>query len=453
MNRSIHVRWLAAIAGLLFSLPLAAIAAPPGGGGKLSVTAATPSEAYQGEELDVIVSGSGFDAGSTVRYLIAGTSDASQVYVISVKYVSSTELKTHIRPAINALVTDYDIEVQTSTGRKGKGTTLFQVKTRLRQPPPPTYPTARVWHSFTDNGSAAPDASRLYMFGGSGSDWQALSDLWSFSVLDAKWTIRAWMASSQPSARQHAGLSCGAGLCVLANGVYISLLKETWVYTEASNSWSQVNCKRFLCPSARMMPSMAYDSARSYHLLFGGLWGSTNFDDTYTFSNATGRWTAQKPQNKPSGRRSAAATFVAGPLNRVVLFGGQIEFTDVLCDMWSWTGTNWEEIVQTNPNEGPCLHSHSMAWDGTRLIVTGGYVDYNDTPNDSVWTFTFAPDGKTGTWSWYPDLYSHFDCAGDIHPGARMAYDRPEGVMVFFGGGENVDGLGAVAYDDTAACQ
>lgn len=105
-------------------------AAPPsgGGGGKVSVTEANPPEATQGQELDVTITGSGFDSGSSVSYLVTGTTDASQVEVLSVQYISSTQLKTRIRPKENALTTDYDIEVRISTGRKGKGTTLFRVK-------------------------------------------------------------------------------------------------------------------------------------------------------------------------------------------------------------------------------------------------------------------------------------------------------------------------------------
>ncbi len=69
-----------------------------GGGGKVSVEAAYPNEAAQGQEVDVIVSGSGFDAGSQVSYLVTGTTDASQVEVLSVEYVSDTELKTPNSP-------------------------------------------------------------------------------------------------------------------------------------------------------------------------------------------------------------------------------------------------------------------------------------------------------------------------------------------------------------------
>jgi hypothetical protein len=119
--------WSLAVA-FTCAFPQAALSAPPSGGGsKVTVTAANPSEAAQGQELDVIVTGSGFDAGSSVSYLVTATTDASQVDVISVEYISSTQLKTRIRPKDAALVTAYDIQVTASTGRKGKGTTLFKV--------------------------------------------------------------------------------------------------------------------------------------------------------------------------------------------------------------------------------------------------------------------------------------------------------------------------------------
>ena len=102
--------------------------AAKGGGGKISVTAASPGEALQGEELDVIVSGSGFDEGTTTTYLVTGTSDDTQIDVISTEYVNANQLKTRIRVKDGATVVDYDIQATNSRGRRGKGTTLFRVQ-------------------------------------------------------------------------------------------------------------------------------------------------------------------------------------------------------------------------------------------------------------------------------------------------------------------------------------
>lgn len=101
-----------------------ALAAPPE---KVLVTGASPDSALQGEALDVVVSGSGFGPGSTVRYLVGGTKDDSQINVNSVVYNPDGTLTTSIQVAAGALVTDYDIEVKSLSGRRGKGTTLFAV--------------------------------------------------------------------------------------------------------------------------------------------------------------------------------------------------------------------------------------------------------------------------------------------------------------------------------------
>ncbi|RPH96388.1 MAG: hypothetical protein EHM68_11275 [Lysobacterales bacterium] len=119
-----HGALLIAVA-LLLTLPLALQAAKAV---PVTVTNASPSAAIQGAEIDVIISGTGFGNGSTVKYLVTGTTDASQVAVLSVTYIPATgQLKTRIKVNGEALTNYYDIEVLTATGRKGKGTTLFKV--------------------------------------------------------------------------------------------------------------------------------------------------------------------------------------------------------------------------------------------------------------------------------------------------------------------------------------
>jgi len=104
-----------------------AYAAPPE---KVTVTTANPNSALQGELLDVVISGSGFDHGSTVKYLVSGTSDDSQISVTAVTYNEADgTLTTTIQVAGAALISDYDIEVRNSSNRRGKGTTLFAVLT------------------------------------------------------------------------------------------------------------------------------------------------------------------------------------------------------------------------------------------------------------------------------------------------------------------------------------
>jgi hypothetical protein len=105
-------------------------AKPTGGGkgGKVTVESANPRSVVQTFEEDVTIVGTGFDDGSEVRFLVTGTDDDSQIEVGTPEFISSTELKVHIKTTGSTATVDYDVEVQATSGRKGKGTTLFKVQ-------------------------------------------------------------------------------------------------------------------------------------------------------------------------------------------------------------------------------------------------------------------------------------------------------------------------------------
>jgi hypothetical protein len=325
---------------------------------------------------------------------------------------------------------------------------LAKGKPRPPPEPPPAEPPARYWHAFAGNGSSDSGTSRLFLLGGSGdasTDYETFADFWYYSVENRQWVL-APTGTSKPGGRNHAGLSCGAGECVTCNGVRIGPLKETWVYRERSGTWSQINCRKQLCPSARMMVAMAYDPDRFYHLLFGGLNGRESLDDTWSFAGGT--WVREQPDLSPPARGWAAMTYVGPPVDGIVLFGGLTGYVRLFDDMWVWDGNAWQLVALSGGLSPPSLYGHSMAWDGGRLLVTGGYVDNNDTPNTTAWSFTF--DGaRSGKWSKEPDASG---CYSSVNPGAMMAHDRSQKLKVFFGGAENGPN-GVVAYDDTVICE
>jgi hypothetical protein len=430
-------------------------AAPP----KVTVSAATPSAAYQGDTLDVVVNGSGFDRSAKAQYFVSGTTNPGGITVRSVKFTSSTELVTTIEVSGTADLASFDIVVTLDSGRKGKGTTLFSVRSKPNAPPPseplPTYPAERAWHSFTSNGGSAVAMPRLYMYGGAGSDWMTVpADLWFYSAGTHAWTLVVPAGTSKPGQRQWTGLSCGAGACVLASGSNgVGLVSETWAYSEATNAWSQATCgRRSPCPAPRQMVTMAFDAGQGTHVLFGGLAGSTGYGDTWTFDVATLKWSARSPTFKPSERNRAAAIHVPGV--GVVMHGGQdAQGRSAKCELFAWNGSDWASIGYDVHQPYPCLHSHGMAWDGKALVVTGGYVDTNDTPSPTDWRFTFAADGRSGAWS----QAARGTCQAidgtdaEIHPGAGMAYDDQVATRVYFGGEMNGPN-GVIRYGNTVEC-
>jgi len=98
---------------------------------QVKVTAATPASAYQGTiALEVVVSGSGFDPSAKVQYFVTGTTNPGGITVRNVVFRSSKELVTTIDVTDMAALAFFDIQVTLDSGRKGKGTTLFSVKSR-----------------------------------------------------------------------------------------------------------------------------------------------------------------------------------------------------------------------------------------------------------------------------------------------------------------------------------
>jgi hypothetical protein len=303
------------------------------------------------------------------------------------------------------------------------------------------------------------------MFGGAASSSSDLGDLWMYAnagSTGASWTFIPGGALT-PGVRHVAGWSCGGGQCVLVNGWRGSgWVKETWILSESAQTWSQVNCTRYFCPTSRAGPTMAYDPTQGVHVLFGGEDSLYKIlADTYTFNGSSKTWRQVSGGGAPPAREAAAATFVPGV--GVVMFGGWGNpcCDTTLSDMYVWNGAAWapvaSSVIGDPPRAVPTLANHSMAWDGTRgaMIVTGGFLTSWHTPNNETWFVTFSKSA-VGAWQAAWTLGSGIGCqsaAGSsdsvVHAGAKMAYDPAAGVQVFFGG----ETSGGEAYGNTVECR
>jgi hypothetical protein len=95
---------------------------------QVQVDSATPSAAPQGSiNLDVAITGKGFEKGATAQWFVTGTTNPGGVTVNSTRFKSSTQLTANITIAADAVINGFDVVVRNTNGRTGKGTDKFAV--------------------------------------------------------------------------------------------------------------------------------------------------------------------------------------------------------------------------------------------------------------------------------------------------------------------------------------
>jgi len=117
---------VAVVFAAFFGLP-GVVAVQPAAA-QVSVTAADPPAGEQGTlNLSVKISGKGFKNGAKAMFFKTKTADPAGVNVKSTQFVSSTQLLVLVDIADAAALSLFDIQVQNTDGRTGKGTELFTV--------------------------------------------------------------------------------------------------------------------------------------------------------------------------------------------------------------------------------------------------------------------------------------------------------------------------------------
>jgi hypothetical protein len=119
------------LATLLILAVLCLLGAAAAQAQNVKVTLATPAQAEQEtSNLEVIIDGRGFDAGTQFTFLVSGSdSDMGGIVVRNSQnvFISQKQMKTYVDVEEAAVIGDFDIEAVTHSGRRGKGNTLFHV--------------------------------------------------------------------------------------------------------------------------------------------------------------------------------------------------------------------------------------------------------------------------------------------------------------------------------------
>jgi YVTN family beta-propeller protein len=167
---------------------------------------------------------------------------------------------------------------------------------------------------------------------------------------------------------------------------------------------------------ARIGHAMAYDSARNRVVLFGGTVDYSSYlADTWEYDGTA--WTSGPAG--PPGRAFHAMAYDSAR-GRIVLFGGMNGAN--LSDTWEYDGTTWT-AGPTAPPGLTARYNHSMAYDSARgrIVLFGGFD--GAFPND-----TWEYDGT----AWTPGPAAPPGLVGRY--AAAMSYDSLRGRIVLFGG-------------------
>ena len=262
---------------------------------------------------------------------------------------------------------------------------------------------------------------------------------------DPGWTN---LGPPNPSPRTFASMAYDSadGYVVLFGGALSSgngVLGDTWKFS--NGHWTLINTA--LAPTARLIQSMAYDSADGYIILFGGftLVGTQpkTLADTWKFSN--GAWSNITGPVGPSPRLATSMAYDGSAADAyVVLFGGLpalpppgASVGNALKDTWKFSGGTWTNITGSS---GPSARAGAMiGYDP----VDGFVLLYGGAVQSSVLGDTWKFSG--GLWS---------GIASSNAPGPRalgsMAFDAAAGdnYLIFFGGGSTLStGLSGPHHD------
>ena len=187
-----------------------------------------------------------------------------------------------------------------------------------------------------------------------------------------------------------------------------TVLNDTWTYN--GTTWTQ----QFptTSPPALQFPSLAYDSAISQLVVFGEFpVNGTETSETWTYNGTT--WTQQFPTTSPPPRSQPSMAYDSA-ISQLVLFGGTTANGN-LGDTWTYSGTTWtKRSPATSP---PAQLDASMVFDATtsQMVLLSTY--------GTTWTYNGT------TWTRQSPATSP-----PARSGASMVYDSGSGDVVVFGG-------------------
>ncbi len=169
------------------------------------------------------------------------------------------------------------------------------------------------------------------------------------------------------------------------------LTNSTFTYTEATDRWSPVSTS--VAPSPRSDFAFDFDAATGVAVLFGGLTDLSTLgvsNETWTYSVQSGTWSPLATGLAPPARQAAAFAIVPSRGIAILYGGWNQNYSDTgsltYSDLWelSLSTGHWSEPTVSGPHPPP-LEGARMVWDpsASQLEMFGGCYPCSS----AVWRF------------------------------------------------------------------
>jgi len=205
---------------------------------------------------------------------------------------------------------------------------------------PPSYNVFSVPTYLKGACMAYKSGTGAVLFGGAASyQRHYVLDTWAWtSGSPGSWALQS--PTAWPNARTNAAMASNGTTAVMFGGKnFDGPLSDTWTWN--GTTWTQVAGSG---PSARYGAMMAYDASTSTWVLFGGVTTNGYAFDTWTFNGTTGTNVSVGTPGlgAPLGRAFGAMAYHTASTS-VVLFGG-LNSTNDMNDTWVWNGSIWTKM-------------------------------------------------------------------------------------------------------------
>jgi Kelch motif len=251
----------------------------------------------------------------------------------------------------------------------------------------------RTYQGMALDGSS----TEVVLFGGEGSSETVgvLDDTWT-------WTTGGVWAKSPTAVvpfgryRHSMALLNGVGSFMFGGSNVLNFLSESWLYSGGvGGNWQLLTPGTV--PPARVDFAMAGKTSATNILMYGGKGTNSNFGDTWMWvGSSTGNWIKQTPAVSPPFMSEMCMGYDVTN-NQYVMFGGRMD-DNLLAppQTWIWSGDNGGNWNLATPANSPASRVGAMmAWNGTHLIMFGGYGN-GSRASSQTWQWTGGI--HTGNW-------------------------------------------------------